>query len=384
MSSPNDKLAAKVLGIGYWSPRVHGSFQQGTGSYSSLPAQPGFNDIAWAPLEAYQVRLTWAEIQYQTTTGVTIPFGIGVAEGAGKVFALQQGILFNTGQATAEGKVVTISGNSVLSFVIGQAKAEGKTASLTSYEVRITWAELQYQYNTNTVLGLNIGAAVANGGASIVSGVYLNMNKGSAVASAPDVFSVDITIACEKGTAGARGSLFSMGGLIPFNKGQAVGAGKTISLSDYSVRVTWAEIQYFTEEAPPVIISFNKGQAVGSAPSIFSVDVSVVSSTGLGRARGLSSSIIASGSSIIGLNTGRARGAGQQAEIRTSAVSLTFSTARARGNGKKAMVIGAFDPLAYMGARTTIRSGSQGGGLQKKAYSKSRFRQENMKWPSRG
>lgn len=35
-----------------------------------------------------------------------------------------------------------------------------------------------------------------------------------------------------------------------------------------------------------------------------------------------------------------------------------------------------------MGA--SIQAGSLGGGLQKRAYSKSRYRQENMKWPSRG
>lgn len=35
-----------------------------------------------------------------------------------------------------------------------------------------------------------------------------------------------------------------------------------------------------------------------------------------------------------------------------------------------------------MGA--SIQAGSLGGGLQKRAYSKSRFRQENMKWPSKG
>ncbi len=35
-----------------------------------------------------------------------------------------------------------------------------------------------------------------------------------------------------------------------------------------------------------------------------------------------------------------------------------------------------------MGA--SVQAGSLGGGLQKRAYSKSRFRQENMKWPSRG
>ncbi|MFN7881594.1 MAG: hypothetical protein ACK5PF_01055, partial [bacterium] len=43
-----------------------------------------------------------------------------------------------------------------------------------------------------------------------------------------------------------------------------------------------------------------------------------------------------------------------------------------------------FDPIAYMGARPTVQAGSQGGGLQKRAYSKTRFRQENMKWPSKG
>lgn len=32
----------------------------------------------------------------------------------------------------------------------------------------------------------------------------------------------------------------------------------------------------------------------------------------------------------------------------------------------------------------SIQAGSLGGGLQKRAYSKSRYRQENMKWPSRG
>lgn len=35
-----------------------------------------------------------------------------------------------------------------------------------------------------------------------------------------------------------------------------------------------------------------------------------------------------------------------------------------------------------MGA--SVQAGSLGGGLQKRAYSKSRFRQENMKWPSKG
>lgn len=53
--------------------------------------------------------------------------------------------------------------------------------------------------------------------------------------------------------------------------------------------------------------------------------------------------------------------------------------------------IGIFTLQATGGVSNTVRTigasvqaGSLGGGLQKRAYSKSRFRQENMKWPSRG
>lgn len=53
--------------------------------------------------------------------------------------------------------------------------------------------------------------------------------------------------------------------------------------------------------------------------------------------------------------------------------------------------IGIFTLQATGGVSNTVRTigasiqaGSLGGGLQKRAYSKSRYRQENMKWPSRG
>lgn len=238
-------LRAPLLTVGAGTARKAG---RPHGSRNGWPTSWGVRShYTFTPETTYELRVTFAEAQYQANQNVTIPFGVGNATasgggqaalsvtivngvgnavaagsafalnqslvftvgnavGSGSAFALNQSTAFSVGNATAAGSVFAL--NEAIAGGIGNASATGSTATVTLYAARISWAEAQYQASSGTTITPTVGNAVAAGQTAVVGGdQVIACGIGNAVASGPSgaSVSVDISIDCGIGNATAAG-----------------------------------------------------------------------------------------------------------------------------------------------------------------------------------
>lgn len=112
----------------------------------------------------------------------------------------------------------------------------------------------------NVAISFGVGNAAAAGSTATISQFGLRVTWAEAAYQA--VVSTPVTVPINIGNAVGAGSAFALNQAIAGSIGNAVAAGGTASVSLYGARITWAEAQY--QESPNVTLPMYVGNAVAA------------------------------------------------------------------------------------------------------------------------